>query len=636
MAFVTAEPPADASGPGRRRPAAGPLRVGQDVLDRLEKSAIAAYREGRVTVRRKRAAGCFLYGPYWQLPAGRYRLRFRGAARRPRLPDEPVLGVEVLALGRFQQAWQDFTIRELEAGTGSLEFVVPPELGLESGDEARFEFRFFHLGNADLALAAVVLEEFRGPKTELRGPEMPPPGRRWRLFGRLRGRALGFARRGRARVRRWQRPGVVLAAGRPRLPLPAGPYRLCVRGSAERARRPGEPVLAVAVVAKSRWRGRPRWRVLPGGRDAPEFPLAWRAFTAAELAQGAAETDFTVPPELGLEAGEEMPFDFRFVHLGNADLAIDAVELRRLDPAEKPDGTAGEGQSSGRLAKAPRPAVLAAPAVAGPARRKVVVVGNCQAQTVHEALLRAGHLNARMEARYHFVELQKNLHEEGRRELAACDVLLVQEIRDWERYPLREAIPDRVPIITFPLLHFASLWPFDHYNGPGDREAHEREWPNLTFAYLDGLLGRLRREIPDPEQRFAAYRALAVPGIVNCARLHDFEERRLLAMDRKYDFGIGRFILDNFRRRRLFHTTNHPNGQILALLMRYLMRRLALDGSYRPRPGLDQLRRLQVPVHPKVARALGVAWAHERTRYSYAGRMITWEEYIRSYIDHYG
>ena len=634
MAFVTAEPPTDASDPGRHMPAAGPLRVGQDLLDRLEKSAIAEYRQGRVTVRRKRAAGCFLYGPYWQLPAGHYRLRFRCAARRPRLPGEPVLGVEVLALGRFQQAWQDFTVRELETGTGSLEFAVPPELGPESGDEARFEFRFFHFGNADLVLAAVALEE-------LRSLEMPP--RRWRLFGRLAGRAIGIRRRDQARVRRWQRPGVVLAAGRPYLPLPAGAYRLRFRCSAERPRTPSEPVLGVEIVAKSRWRGRLRrgGRTLPEGRAAPEFPRAWRDFTAAELAQGPAEIDFTVPPELGLEAGEGMPFDFRFLHLGNADLAIGAVELRQLGAAQTPREVPREWRLPGRLAKGllakSLPArAAAAPAPGRPARTKVVVVGNCQAQTVYEALFRAGNLNVRMDARYHFVELQKNLHEQGRRELEACDVLLVQEIRDWERYPLREAIPDGVPIIWFPLLHFASLWPFDHYNGPGDREAHEREWPNLTFAYLDGLLGRLRREIPDREQRFDAYRTLAVAGVVNPVRLHDFEQRRLVAMDHKYGFGIGRFILDNFQRRRLFYTTNHPNGQILALLMQYLMKRLAIDEPYRPRPSLDQLSRLQVPVHPKVARALGVKWAHEKTRYPYAGRMITWEDYIRSYIDHYG
>ena len=48
------------------------------------------------------------------------------------------------------------------------------------------------------------------------------------------------------------------------------------------------------------------------------------------------------------------------------------------------------------------------------------------------------------------------------------------------------------------------------------------------------------------------------------------------------------------------------------------------------------LRNPQVPVHPKVARDLGVKWADERTRYLNRGRQVTWEGYIRSYIEHYG
>jgi hypothetical protein len=48
------------------------------------------------------------------------------------------------------------------------------------------------------------------------------------------------------------------------------------------------------------------------------------------------------------------------------------------------------------------------------------------------------------------------------------------------------------------------------------------------------------------------------------------------------------------------------------------------------------LREPQVPVHPRVAKDLGVRWADERTRYVMHGRELTWQSYIRSYIEHYG
>jgi hypothetical protein len=279
---------------------------------------------------------------------------------------------------------------------------------------------------------------------------------------------------------------------------------------------------------------------------------------------------------------------------------------------------------------------LPLPSLVAPARTNVLIIGNCQAQTVYEALLRTGEFNARLNANYHFVGLQQNLHHLGRKELESSDILLVQDIKDWEYYPLRQYIPENMRVVKFPLLHFASLWPFDHYNGPGDKEAYEKEWPNLTFLYHDGLLARLRKEIPDREQRYSAYRSLSAEGVINFIRLHDFERRRLTAMDKQFGLQIGQFILDNFRRRRLFYTTNHPNGQIIAMLMQYLLEHLGLEQIYRPIASLDHLRRLQVPVHPKVAQALGVTWANANTKYLYHGEHITWETYIRRYIAHYG
>lgn len=728
MAFVTAEAVALAAEPGH-----GALGKGgsgdQDLLPLLDKPSFVTYDGERVILRRGRPPGRFLYGPFWQLAGGHYRLRVRCSASGAG-SDAPVLGVEVIALGRFQQAWRDFSAAELAAGPIALAFAVPPDLALESADEVRFEFRLSHFGNAGLCVSAVALERL--------GEGLPvSEPRRWRLSGWLQNRGGIGPPREVVRVPRSERPGCVLALPRPYLSLPAGSYRLAFRCRAGRAHGPADPVLGVEVVARGRWLGRPRggWRTLLDDPAPAEVQLAWRDFTGPELSQDVAFVDFSVPRELGLEAGDRYAFDIRFLHLGNAALDIGAVELRQWTkggespPEWRLRGRLGSGLGrprpplrlpsdayrlalSGKLVARPgivepvldvavlalgrglnrRPDVLvrerltaaeltagaavdfavpaeagresgggrrigfrldpvggglvldaltlrgtpARPALLGDRRLKVIVVGNCQALIVHEALLRSPDLNARISARYHFVGLQKALQDEGRRELAACDMLLVQEIRDWEDYPLRDAIPDAVPIIKFPLLFLASLWPFDHHNGRGDRDAYDREWPNLTFPYLDGLLGRLRREIPDREARFAAYRDLAVDGLINHVRLHDFESRRLQAMDRTYGFGIGRFILDNFQRRRLFYTINHPNRDILGLLVQHVVRRLGIAQPYRPPATLDHLSRLQVPLHPRVARALGVAWADETTLYTYAGRQITWEAYTRAYIDHYG
>jgi hypothetical protein len=726
------------------------------LLGRLEKTAIGSRGAGGATkVRRREPAGCLLFGPYWQLRAGSYRLSFRCRPRKPRLPSEPVLGVEVIAMNRVQLAWLDLTAAQLQSESGSLDFIVPPALGLGAGDEARLEFRFFHLGNAGLTITAVNLQGIEDMKArsaparawrmlgrldggrsflqlpaghyrleircdpgrprmaaqpvlgveitagrrwqedrwwssnsllgrppsggiqlawrdfaaaELSGgaasfdfevptefaleggqdivvglhllrlanagltikavdlrqiteAEAAPAPREWRLLGRLAKGRIGARRADGVTVRHSDPAGCFLYGGRPRLRLPRGRYRLSFCCRAEPPRLVSQPVLGVEVIARSRSLRIAALNLTPPlpfpGRTGPVGGmLARREFTPEALAAEWASLDFDVPPELSCESREEISFGFRFLHQGNADLTVSAVNLHEIGGEDLP--------------------VTSPNFLVSSQRTRVLIVGNCQAQTIHEALARSSAFHDRLYVKYHFVALQQNLHESGKAELESSDVLLIQDIRDWENYPLRPYIRDGVRIIKFPLLHLASLWPFDHYNGPGDKEAYEREWPNLTFLYHDGLLARLRKEIPDREQRLLAYRDLSVDGIINFARLHDFEKRRLTAMDKQFGCEIGQFILDHFQRRRLFYTTNHPNGQILGMLMQDLLRQLGMGHSYRPSSTLDHLSRLQVPVHPKVAQALGVAWATENTKYLYGGEQITWETYVRRYIDHYG
>src|SRR5207302_9590744 len=152
------------------------------------------------------------------------------------------------------------------------------------------------------------------------------------------------------------------------------------------------------------------------------------------------------------------------------------------------------------------------------------------------------------------------------------------------------------------------------WNGPGDREAYNGEAPNLTFSYHDGLLGRLRKEIPDKEARFDAYRALEWPGIVNYRRLHQLEARRLAANDKQFGVAIGDFILTNFRKRRIFHTTVRPNWQVFNLLLRYVAKAVSVSEPVSLTENVDvMLREPQAPVHPQVARDLGARVANEKT-----------------------
>jgi hypothetical protein len=585
------------------------------LLARLESTAIGSWQaDGSLRVRRSEPAGCFLYGPYLHLPAGTYRLSFRCDAGKPRMAGQPVLGVEVIVLSRFQRAWRDFTAAELQAGDGSLTFEVPPEHSIDSVDAGRFEFRFSHFANAALAICTVDLERLSNDTKSVSTP------RRWRMLGRLHKTWIGRRDHGGAILAsRYDPRGCLLHGGWPYLRLPGGRYRLAVRAASSTARNPQQATLGIEIFGHSRWRRSGFLQRLSRFPDAHGTLQLKQDFTAAEVASGEVSADFEVPSDLALETGADAPFELRIHRRGKTALRIAAVDLVRLGDDEQSAPT------------------LAVPSVRPPGRRRVVIIGNCQSETLRQGFAHIEALSRRFEAKYHFVQLQQNQRDFVARDLERCDVLLVQDVRDWDSFPLRECVPSTAEIVKFPLVRFASPWPFDAWNGPGDRAAHDQEAPNLTFSYHDGLLGRLRKEIPEPEARFDAYRTLEWPGIVNYRRLHQFEERRLAATDKQFDIAIGDYILTNFRKRRLFHTTVRPNWLVFNLLLQYVAKALSVTEPVSLGENVDRmLCEPQVPVHPKVAREFGVRWASEKTRYIVHGREVTWEAYVRSYIEHYG
>ena len=609
--------------PAEQGAASAPLHW--DILHRLDKTAIGTRRaDGSLTVRRAEPAGCLLYGPYLHLPQGHYRLAFEIRCGRPRMTAQPLLGVEIIVLSRFQQRWRDFTLAELAGGSGSLDFEVPAEHSLEGDNEGRFEFRFFHLGNAGFTITSVRLDSLPA------GGTASAASSRWRLLGRLQKTWLGRRTRdGGVRVRRGEPAGRLVYGGWPYLRLPGGRFRLIVRVRCGEPRAQDRPVLAIEVLGESRWLST-RWPMRLARRpESNGVELARCELTAQEIGAGPVALDFAVPTDFALEAGADAPFDIRLNHRANASLSVEAIELIRLD-APIAEVSFGAPPAAGGSAMNLSPAYR-------PMRRKLVIIGNCQSETLRQGFARIETLNRLFDVKYHFIQLPKNLHEFAARDLETCDILLIQDIRLWDEFPLRDCVRPGADVARFPLVRFASLWPFDAWNGPGDKEAHDREGPNLTFPYLDGLLGRLRQEIPDREERFRAYRSLDVGGIVNYRRLHELEIRRLAGMDKKFGVSIGSFILENFQNRRVFHTTVRPNWEVFSLLMQLVAKSVGVAAPISLEPGIDAaLRNPQIPIHPRVAADLGVRWADETTRYLNRGIEITWESYVRRYIEHYG
>lgn len=554
------------------------------------------WADGSVSVVLLVPAQAFLYGPFLRLPEGRYRLSFHCRVRMPLQGDHPVMGLEIVAQNRILRAWRDYSAAELRSGEQSLAFEVPRELGIEGGADVPFEFRFTHFGNALLTMVAVTLH--REPTAAV-PDNVPADLEPWRLLGRLRTLPLPGAVRlsplSITPLKLWRSSAI--------LRLPAGLYRAEIGCELKRARRSSEAALAVEVVT----------------RDG--IPLGKGRFLASELETGRVSFEFTVPQDIGLDAGVPRTIDIRLRHFRNASLLLRSFDLRRVSadaPAVASPAPSGRAASSGSR------------------KKQIVIFGNCQGNLLAEALRYHSGFTRHFSVKHHYMELPVNLHEQGRRDLGECDLLLIQDIREWEQYPLRADVPSDLPTLRYPCVRFASPWPFDAFNGPDDRLARNRDLPNFEFTYFDGLLGRLRRQIPDPELRFRTYESLAIERLIDFNRLHQFEQTRLEEMDRKFPAGIGAYILDNFRTKQTFYTTAHPNGRIMKMLVRQVTRELGLSLNFWLPGSLDSLRRLQVPIHPKVAAALGIGWADAERKYLVRGEWLTWEDYFRKYIAYYG
>lgn len=532
------------------------------------------------------------FGPFLRLAQGRYRLDLvvePGAQVFHR--DHPVVGVEIIAQNRILKGCRDFTTDELRQGLQQIYFDVPSPMAIESGTDVPFEFRFKAFGLCAFTVRHLTLTKCASNE------EIPPQPMAWRLLGRMK--LWPFSRHTditplSVNALKFIQPWTPVY-------LPAGLFQLNVDVKVKTLKNAQQEALEICLITRE-------------GQE-----IASGVFSGTELCSEQVSILFEMPADLSYDGGAPQSLCVRIRQFGTARLSLRGIDIRSVSETPPPEK------------KLPAPSLK----VLGN-KKRLVIFGNCQGGILANAMRHQGAFSRRFTVKHHSFELPANLHEQGRRDLENADVLLVQDIREWEQYPLREHVPDHLEMVKYPCIRFASPWPFDAFNGPDDRFARDKDYPNFEFTYFDGLLARLRHDVPNHQERFEAYRDLKVKGAIDPKRLHAFEEKRLRAMDEKFSIDIGAFILENFRKKPVFYTTAHPNGTILRMLLKYIARELGVRSWIVPSQRLDALRTLQIPIHPRVAAALDVKWANEKTLYMVRGEKVTWEDYVRKYISYYG
>ena len=273
------------------------------------------------------------------------------------------------------------------------------------------------------------------------------------------------------------------------------------------------------------------------------------------------------------------------------------------------------------------------PAERGQGPRTVAIIGACLAETLARGLARSPVLAGSF--RFVAVPLHVTpLTDPGVQSSLAEASHIFLQTNMAETAFLRAHAP-AAQIVLFPDIVLRCLWPFDAASGYHDEAIPEH--PTGIIRHPDGILARLRKVEPDPRRRFELYRALAFDEASTIERQATVQARFLDQIDEETDAGLGAFITQHIRTRPLFYNSTHPSGAVFQALGAFFWRKLEMAGRAPEFTGMDDWKVWSVPVHPGVARRLGVTWATERTRYHYdtLGE-VTWEEWVRAYIEHCG
>jgi hypothetical protein len=256
----------------------------------------------------------------------------------------------------------------------------------------------------------------------------------------------------------------------------------------------------------------------------------------------------------------------------------------------------------------------------------VAIVGNCVAQTLAEGLKSSAVLTDMFRFVPVPVHLMKLTDPEAREILATASHVFLQSNAASQRLEIKQVANRDADIVLYPDIVLRSLWPFDAMSGYADDAVVDT--PTAVLRHPDGVLARLRTVEPDKDKRFALYRDLAFEEARTVARIAAAQEKFFTLIDEDTGAGLGAFLQAGFK---------DPSGAVFQMLATFVWKRLDMAGRPPVFSGMDGWKMWSVPVHPGVARLQGVGWATERTRYSYTTMgEVTWEQWVRAYIDMLG
>ncbi len=266
--------------------------------------------------------------------------------------------------------------------------------------------------------------------------------------------------------------------------------------------------------------------------------------------------------------------------------------------------------------------------------RRIVFIGNCQAQALAEAFTQ--HIAPFTGDQARHIAATVDLNEAGRAALEGADVI-VELVFDFAQRVSLGALGLTAPVIAVPYVNCQFLWPHAYEAHPHNAPTAFLDSGPYPIQLSDAYLNRLIREGVATEEAAARYLDLDINQHVRL-------DRRLemgLALQRRRDeqtgFAVADLIARHFRDEPVFLTPDHPNRRIFLHIAQHCFERLGVPSHVIARLPHVMRRSLflqdELPVHPRLAAHFGLTWASADRRYPFwLDGDFTFAEFIVRYL----
>jgi tetratricopeptide (TPR) repeat protein len=266
--------------------------------------------------------------------------------------------------------------------------------------------------------------------------------------------------------------------------------------------------------------------------------------------------------------------------------------------------------------------------------RRVVFIGNCQVQSLSQLYQRFSEWSGTEQIDY--LPSYEDLTDDRTATIAEADVIVEQRMDVAPRAEI-DGIVSNAERHFVPLVAGGFLWPFAGQQHP----RNESPWFMPSGPYDgemgDSYLNRLIGQGVPPAEAVEQYLALDVTRARNLDRLFELLIDRQRSRDTVCGYQLADFIEERFRSEPVFRTPHHPNLRLALRLTEQFFGQMGM-GATAVKRLYEQVRvtpfpKVQLPIHPAVARHFNLKYADARTRYRLQeeGR-FTFAEYALRYM----